>query len=384
MLIAILGRQPKLGLAELESKYGADKVRPLGSEAAYVDVHEIPQKQVGGAIKIAKVLTDSRLSWHENIAFVQETLPTWLTDMPEGKIKLGLSAYSTSLGSKQLFQAGLELKKIIRTAGRSVRIVPNTASALNSAQVLHNQLTGPLGIELLFIGDGEKTILAQTISVQNVDDYARRDYHRPRRDAFVGMLPPKLAQIMLNLAHPPKGATILDPFCGTGVVLMEAALMGYRVYGSDISDKMIRYSRDNLNWLGEAYRRRDDWFLEEADAQTHTWRPPITTVACETYLGQPLSGLPSSEKLDSIIQNCNDLTEKFLRNLHKQLDKGSRHCIAVPTWRVQNAFRHLPILDHLEEIGYNRLRLKYASWDDLIYHREDQIVGRELLVIEVR
>jgi hypothetical protein len=36
--------------------------------------------------------------------------------------------------------------------------------------------------------------------VQDIDAYAERDFERPMRDAFVGMLPPKLAQIMLNLA----------------------------------------------------------------------------------------------------------------------------------------------------------------------------------------
>lgn len=67
-----------------------------------------------------------------------------------------------------------------------------------------------------------------------------RDYGRPARDARVGMLPPKLAQIMLNLSvKDEKSGTVLDPFCGTGVLLQEAALAGFDFIGSDIEPRMV-------------------------------------------------------------------------------------------------------------------------------------------------
>jgi tRNA G10 N-methylase Trm11 len=39
--------------------------------------------------------------------------------------------------------------------------------------------------------------------------------------------------------------TVYDPFCGSGVVLQEALIEDYEVWGSDISEKMVRASVEN-------------------------------------------------------------------------------------------------------------------------------------------
>ena len=386
MVIAILGRQPKLGLAELESLYGADAVQPLGDHSALLDVDQVDGRLLGGTIKLAKPLTELPYTdWNKLSAYTAKALPEHLAYLPEGKLKLGLSVYGLSITAPQLFRSGLALKKVCRANKRSVRIVPATGQTLNSAQVLHNQMTGSLGMELNYIKNGNKTWLAQTTWVQDIDDYSRRDYGRPKRDAFVGMLPPKLAQTMLHLAKVNPGDRVLDPFCGTGVVLQEAALLGCKINGSDVDARMIDFSRENLKWLQDIYRVEIDAQLDVADATKNKWQQPVGHVVCETYLGQPLSGLPAPEKLGTIISDCNTIISKFLTNLKPQLKTSdSPLCIAVPAWRVGGGFKHLPLLDRLEEMGYNRLRFKHASWDDLVYHREDQIVARELLVLEVK
>lgn len=384
MILAILGRQPQIGLAELESLYGALTLTPVGSTAALVDA-DLSLPRLGGTVKLAKPIAElPTTDWKKLSHYIAGDVVERLNQLPEGKLKLGLSLYGISASAQQVFRCGLELKKVCRTQARSMRFVAGTRPALNSAQVLHNQLTGPLGIELCLVKNGSKTWLAQTIAVQDVDDYARRDFGRPKRDAFVGMLPPKLAQIMLNLTKSSDSAQILDPFCGTGVLLQEAALRGNSVYGTDVSEKMVRYTRDNLHWLQDTYNIRFEKFFEVADATNHTWRQPLEHVICETYLGQPLSGLPSPLKLGEIMSTCNIIIEKFLKNIQGQLPVGSRHCLAVPAWRTGKTFKHLPLLDHLEKLGYNRIRFKHVRPEDLIYHREDQIVARELLVITVK
>lgn len=381
MQIAVLGRQSKLGLAELESLVGAAHVRPLGREAAFFEGSLDPMR-LGGVMRLATPLAElDSTQWPRIADSLEAALPRLLADMPEGKIKLGISAIGLNVGQKQLFATGLGLKKAARANGYSVRIIPNSSAELNSAQVLHNQLTGDLGLELLLIKNGAKTQLARTTWVQDVDAYAKRDFGRPHRDAFVGMLPPKLAQTMLNLAQATPQQRVLDPFCGTGVVLQEAALLGCAVYGTDLSERMVTYTRDNLAWLAAAQNAHYDIYFEAADATSHIWQKPLDSVVCETYLGQPLSGLPKPEKLREIISDCNTIISKFLRNLHGQLAPGTRCTIAVPAWRVQNSFKHLDLLDHLEDLGYNRVRFQHASDADLVYHREDQIVARQLLVL---
>ena len=61
---------------------------------------------------------------------------------------------------------------------------------------------------------------------------------------------PRLARAMVNLARVPRSARILDPFCGTGSILIEGGLMGMHIQGSDIDERMIETSRINLKKFG--------------------------------------------------------------------------------------------------------------------------------------
>lgn len=387
MHIAILGRQPALGLAELERRYGSLSVTAVGKEAAIVGAPVEPNDlaTLGGSIKLAKVLTTlDTVNWHTIEKHLVKSIPKHLSYVPEGKMRIGLSVYGLPVKTDAINATGLRVKRLIKSAGRSVRVVPNKASSLNSAQVLHNQLTGPTGWELVFVRYGHKTILAQSVAEQDIDAYAARDQARPARDAFVGMLPPKLAQIMINLAHPKKGARLLDPFCGTGVILQEALLIEYSVYGTDLSEKMIDYSKRNLDWLSKKFDLHSaSYDLSQADAMAYSWNQPIDAVVCEAYLGQPFSAPPSAAKLDEVRRNCNHIIGSFLTNIGSQITPGTPLCVAVPAWRSASGdVTRLPLINELEKLGYHRYTFKSVKDNDLLYYREDQVVARELLVIE--
>jgi tRNA G10 N-methylase Trm11 len=385
----VLGRLPAIGRAELESLYGAEHLQPIGDYAVASDLSldDVRFARIGSSVRAAKILTRLDGARWPNVAKqLADKLPGYLDYLPaEGKIKLGLSTFGLQVSPQQLFRTGLDLKRVCKQAGRSVRLVPNTEPTLSSAQVLHNQLTGELGLELLLLRDGDATWIAQTTDVQDITAYAKRDQGRPKRDARVGMLPPKLAQTIVNLAAGPLAFhfehIILDPFCGTGVLLQEAALMGYSVYGTDLEPRMIEYSSQNLAWLAEENTIHSPT-LQVGDATSFTWQPGFAVVASETYLGRPLASWPGDDAVRKIISDTNTILVKFLQNIGKQTPRNLRLCLAVPAWRSpQGRLFHLPLLDHLEEMGYNRVRFEHAAGDDLIYFRPDQIVTRELLVI---
>lgn len=383
-VVAILGRQPKIGLAEAESLFGSSKLQPFSAEAAILDIThaDFPIERMGGTTKAAKLLTYLPFTdWDQIEAYLVMALPKHVPYIPEGKIRLGISTHGIKVSVKRQNATGLELKKAIKQAGRSVRVVPNTTNDLNAAQVIHNQLTGPTGMELVLVSDGRQVALAQTFAVQDIDAYAARDQKRPKRDARVGMLPPKLAQVIINLANPATDDIVLDPFCGTGVILQEALLMGFGAYGTDLEPRMIDYSKENLAWLVQSHSLTPSAMqLSVGDATSHQWLP-FHTVACETYLGRPFSGPPTPPVLAKVMQDVDTIHKKFLTNMAKQTKPGQRLSIAVPAWKTKSGFKHLPTLDSLENLGYTRVSFAHVSNEDLLYYRDDQFVARELVVL---
>lgn len=384
--LAVLGRQPELSIAELE----------MTDFCTDID-------RLGGTQKLAVKLSESPLGF--------------LQTLPEGKLTIGISDYSEGASRKTASIEALKLKKILVRHGRSVRVLENKDAILSAATSLHNGLNGknPRKIELIKAGRDWYRV----IGVQDIDAYSRRDQARPARDARVGMLPPKLAQILINLCGPLKaGATVLDPFCGTGVVLQEAILMGYRAYGTDISERMIEYSEKNLEWLlrGQFKRSAEHQGLAASsskarveeptfrvsvgDATSNTWQQPIDAVACEGYLGKPFSQIPTEMELKEQKRECGSIILGFLRNLAPQIQPGTPVVVAAPAWlRPDGHYERLEILRALEEsdeptsttagdsekkvdeiskLGYN---VNNKSRKGLFYHREKQVVARDILIL---
>lgn len=391
MYIALLGRQPELSIAELERVF--TKVSWFTPQSALINTTQpIDIQRLGGSQKIGRVILRlDTTDWRKaSDATIKHYTKLWST--ASGKITLGLSAYEFTASPRDVQKVGLILKSKLKQSGVSLRLIPNQEAALSTATAHHNKLgLSDNKVELLIIKSKKQTIIAESIGTQNITALAARDQGRPRRDAFVGMLPPKLAQMMINISVGPDSGQpqadgtprrILDPFCGTGVLLQEAALMNYSIYGTDLAEKMIRYSRDNLNWLQDTYNRTVDWYLHEGDAMDTLWQQPISAVASETYLGQPFSAPPSPSKLTEVRGNCNHIIGSFLKNLSAQLKPGTPVVLAVPAWRdTFGNFTHLPLVGKVEDFGFERMELTTVKSNELLYSRPDQVVGRELLLL---
>ncbi|MDQ2973027.1 MAG: hypothetical protein M3Q79_00915 [bacterium] len=402
--IAIVGRLPLLSTAELEAVFGASKIQTFTNDSVFIDAEVSPEiyARLGGTTKLAKVLTELPNDWLSIEKYLLSTLPEHASYI-QGKITIGISVYGLSVSVKTLQRSLLSFKKLLKSSGHSVRVLLNKTQELSTAEVYHNKLTSENSWELLVISSGSKTYLAQTLYVQNIDNYVNRDRNRPMRDARVGMLPPKLAQTIVNLALgnfknderrtmneennsplpvPRSPFLILDPFCGTGVVLQEAMLMGYPTYGTDLESRMVEYTQKNLQWLKTFYSHElPNFKLEVGDATTHTWNPIPDAVAGETYLGPPLTKLIGDADLSKMIYSVNKLHVQFLANINSQISPGTRICLAVPAWRTNAGYKHLPLLDKLGVMGYNWVKFEHVNERKIIYDREGQFVARQLIVI---
>ena len=363
--LAVLGRLPKISLAELESLY--TDVKPISDTLATFTAKDTPSiDRLGGIMKLAQKLDLPPLEY--------------LRNLPAGKITLGISDYSARTSISAVRKEAMRLKKILVRHGRSVRILDNKSAVLSTATCHHNKLgKKPLHVELIKVN----TDWYLGLGVQNITAYARRDQARPARDAKVGMLPPKLAQILINLCgFLPKEARVLDPFCGTGVVLQEAYLMGYIPYGTDKSERMVEHAKRNLEWLTASVQPLAKQALNTGDATNFIWKQPIDAVACETYLGPPMSQPPADIKLKEVQAECREIILGFLKNLAPQLKSGTPLAIAVPAWRrPDGSYARLNILDEIANLSYNVKKFKRLSQADLLYYREGQMVAREIIVL---
>jgi len=389
MHIAILGRQPAISIAELEQVYG--DVSWFSDSSALVQTDSIDIQRLGGTQKAGfVVLQVPGRDWRAASAkIVQHYATAWAKK--DGKITLGISAYGFSEGPRDIQKTGLVLKSKLKPTGTSLRLIPNQEAILSTATSHHNKLgLSDNKVELIVVKGSSGIVIAESTGAQNITALAARDQGRPKRDAFVGMLPPKLAQIMINLAGPltvsPDSPLaqprILDPFCGTGVILQEAGLMRYAVYGTDLVEKMIRFTRDNLNWLQDKERLNINWFLHEGDAMNTRWEAPIDAVVAEGYLGQPFSAPPSNSKLTEVRGNTNHILSSFLINLAGQIKPGTPVVLAVPAWKdTEGHFTHLPLVTKVEDLGYSYVEMRNVRPDQLLYFRPDQVVAREILVL---
>jgi tRNA G10 N-methylase Trm11 len=159
--------------------------------------------------------------------------------------------------------------------------------------------------------------------------------------------------------------------------------MGYSVYGTDLEPRMVDYSRANLDWLIDGPRElTGEILLEPGDATSHQWKPVPTLIAAETYLGRPFTSQPPAALLAETASDVGLILKKFLRNLHSQLPSGTRIALGVPAWQIAPGnFKHLPLIDQISDLGYNRIRFEHVRDEQLLYYREDQIVARQILVL---
>jgi len=162
---------------------------------------------------------------------------------------------------------------------------------------------------------------------------------RPRRKPFFhpSAMPSKLARCMVNLARPRAGELVLDPFCGTGSLLIEAALIGCRVLGLDVQRRMARGCLKNLKHFNIKPQG-----LMVADARN----TPITKVDCVA------TDPPYGRSATTLRLSTKQIVEGVLACIQELLDKGRRICLASP--------KTLSIARIGVDLGYKHLESHFA------------------------
>jgi len=299
-----------------------------------------------------------------------------------GKIIFGISAYfgDSSETSQWVYNLGKTIKKELKNNKLSCRYVFNRESVLSSVTVQKNNLVEK-GFEFLVIKNNKKYYFAKTEAVQQFEEWSRRDIGRPERDQKSGMLPPKLARMMINISGASPSSILLDPFCGSGTIINEAAVLGYKkIIGTDISEKAVRDAKNNINWLGQKNNanifQSDVEFLDKK-IQTAF----VDAVVTEPYLGKPLKG---NEKKEILLEQVEELKKIYVKafTAFKIIVKPKGTVIfIIPRFRYKNEWITIDCQKNIEKLGfiaesfYGNNKQKHSF---LLYSRFDQRVGREI------
>lgn len=399
----VLGREIEICLAELRATlnrfgfYFDDLI--LTDNVAFINLSKNPAKLIdilGGTIKIFEII--------EFEGEIKSLVAKLILERSSGsgKFNFGFSAYGRHRAAA-LNPLGLAIKKELKNK-LSLRFLALKEKELTTIVSSKNKLATS-GLELGFFND----LTGMLIAVTDPESWSERDYGKPRGDKFSGMVPPKLARIMVNLAlgetqvpstrdsglDTPPASLVVDPFCGSGNILLEALMLGCDVLGSDVSERAVEDSKANVEWLttvhSSQYAVHSKYNIIQADATnsglSENWGLSTEdydgfAIVTEPYLGEPKKFIPSLNAVMGEYAKIRDLYLKFLSNLSELRNPNSELvlCLVFPLVETLEGRRYSLYensVDEIRKIGYTAL----AS--PLVYGREYQVVKREIVLLKI-
>lgn len=322
----IFGNTPDLSKLELEL------VSQKSPDKNLLEIADL----LGGTVKIA-----------ERIGDISE-ISNYLISLNLPKIDFGISGKPEF--SKQV-------KRELEEVGIKARFVlPREGSELSSVVVKKQKL-----VELIVEGD----TFGRTIWVQDFEEWNRRDFGRPAADPKSGMLPPKVARMMVNISG---GKTILDPFCGVGTILAEGLMVGASVIGSDVSEKQVAATKKNLDWLGS-----HPFKLIQSDARNISSKitEKIDAVVTEPDLGHSTDS--------NLREKLGYMYISSLEDWKKILKPGGKVVMVIPSFTISKA-KELDlvkmVLDRAKIMGYSEFH------SPIEYFRKQAILKRNICFLK--
>ncbi len=374
----IFGRTPQLSFLELQSFFPSAKL--ISQDAALVSEDVDFQAMIhtlGGTVKIVSITTkiqklDTDSLFEELVKHVQG-----------GRVTFGMSAYGRAHVTPAMLT---NCKKLLSQRGISARYIETKHNeTLSSVVVSKQQVT-----ELVVIGDSEGYLVGVTRAVQDFEDWNTRDFGRPAPDPKAGMLPPKVARMIVNIAldgerpKPDHHPMLLDPFCGVGTILAESLLRGANTTGSDVSEVAVAHAKKNLEWLRRQYSSIDplyaNIFVSDAThLSSHITPNSIDAIATEPFMGETVDTKDAAkltpEKVKNVLKGLEKLYIGALREWANLLRHDARIVMAMPVYMVGGrVLRVKNVVDRGMSLGYTLLT------GPIEYSRPQAIVRREFYI----
>jgi len=148
----------------------------------------------------------------------------------------------------------------------------------------------------------------------------RKAHHRPFFSPI--SMHPLLARLLVNISQVSTNGYLIDPFCGTGGILIEAALMGINIFGADIEKKMITGTKKNLSSFGLKAHQLIN--TDIGNLSEHIDRKMDAVV----------TDLPYGKATTTQGETIHNLYKRTFKQIHSVLKPGGYAVIGMPTQSV--------------------------------------------------
>lgn len=379
----LLGREFKISVAEIISAFPNATTIYQSKEILVLEnisKEEILSKitRIGGTIKVTTI--------EETTKTIQEALEEKAPY--EGKFRYGLNLFWERVSMKEIL---MKVKKHLRSKDISARFTNKDFKNLNAAQIIGENLVKRES-DFNFIFTKEVTYFGQTIWIQDINSYGERDYSKDR-DMQIGMLPPKLSQMMINLS---EGSTIYDPFVGLGTILIESLYMGNtKVYGSDLNEKMVDTSLHNCKEVAKKLDMTADIQTEKLNAkfihESQYFDKWVDAIVTEGYLGEIMTKKNIAvDRIEKQRESLEKIYSAFFENLSK-INYSGNIVISFPFWEIrwkyfyfEEIYKILAKYCEVQSFFPDDYQISATKSGSLLYKRDSQLVWREIFKLKMK
>jgi len=252
-----------------------------------------------------------------------------------------------------------EIKEIL---GKVRFVLPKNYFGLSPVIVSKNKL------EEFFV-DAVNSKIYRTVWVHDFEHWIKKDREMPHVNAKAGMLPPKIARSMVNLVPgDSNGKLLVDPFCGSGRILVEASELGYKVAGLDTSSSQVSDTQANLKHLGI----EGEVFVYDATHLSQKFTN-IDCIVTEPFLGKPNL---RPDQIDYAVKGLEKLYLGCLKDWHRALKSGGYIVMVFPILTgARKDYHTSQIIDSVKNLGYNLLAR-------VVYSRPEAGIKREIITLQ--
>jgi tRNA (guanine10-N2)-dimethyltransferase len=225
-------------------------------------------------------------------------------------------------------------------AGRAKRIFTENSKSSCSQQeferLIGAMIEGPVDLanphtEFRAIVSGDRCYFGRVLYHLDRGGYDQRN---PGKRPFFhpGVMMPRMARTLVNLSCVRDEGLLLDPFCGTGGLLIESSILGIRSIGSDFDPLMLRGSQKNTG----------DADLVRADASSLPF--------CDGSFDAVVTDFPYGQSVCILKTDTMDrLYDSALQEIRRVLRTGCRAVVVTHRDISDIARRHFTVLQQHEQ-----------------------------------